>query len=245
MEKEELSLLLGNKLPKELVKDLVVSYLQLKSDVVTRTLERASPGKFVETVVQILQFLDCKTYEKSPKVDNYLKNLENQAKNLSDDLRITLARVARAGYTLRNKRNIAHKGEVDPNIYDLNYLFSTTQWILSEIVRNVLSTDVTTANTLIEVIQIPVIPSVEDFGDRRVVLKTGTTLEELLVLLSSYYPEYTTITQIYKDLSRRPKSTVSHVISSAYDKRYIEGNKLKGYKLTRIGYDLALKQIQE
>ncbi|MFC1942622.1 hypothetical protein ACFLWU_05340 [Chloroflexota bacterium] len=230
-------------LPKNLAKDLVDSFTQLRRDLATETLERSSPGKFIETVVQVLQYLDKGSYDKAPNVDSYLKNLESQSANLSDDLRITLSRVARAGYTLRNKRSIAHKGEVDPNIYDLKYLFSVSQWILSELVRQVLSSDMMTAGKIIEVIQIPVNPLVEDFGDKRLVLKAGTAENELLTLLFHYFPEYVHVSQIHIDMDRRAKSTVSNVIPSAYSKRYIEGNKQKGYKLTSLGYNKAFSGI--
>ena len=89
---DELIQKLSNKLPDELARDLVNIFIQLKGDVATETLEKSSPGKFVETVVQVLQYIDENKYDESPKVDNYLKNLESQSKNLPDDLRITLTR---------------------------------------------------------------------------------------------------------------------------------------------------------
>jgi len=242
---EELIHKLSAKLPDKLATDLVESFIQMKRDVATETLERSSPGKFVETVVQVLQYIDEKKYDKKPEVDNYLKNLESQPKNLPDDLRITLARVARASYTLRNKRSIAHKGGIDPNIYDLSFLFSASQWILSELVRQVLSSDMETVGKIIEVIQIPVSPIVEDFGVRRLVLKVGTAEEELLALLFHYFPEYVAVSQIQVDMNRRARSTVSNVISSAYGKRYIEGNKQKGFKLTITGHRMAMNFLQK
>jgi hypothetical protein len=245
LNEKELIKQLGSIIPNELAVDLVSNFAQLKSDSATKTLGRASPGKFIETVVQILQFFDEKKYDKTPKVDNYLKNLENQATNLSENLRITLARVARASYTLRNKRNIAHKGEIDPNVYDLHFLFSASQWILSEIIRHTLSTDMNTAGKLIELIQMPVSPLVEDFGERKLVLIAGTAQEELLILLFHYYPEYVLISQIHRDMNRRAKSTVSNVVSSAYEKRYLERNRQQAYKLTASGYGIAMRLVQE
>jgi len=135
-------------LPSELASDVVDNFVLIKSDLSTETLERSAPGKFIETVVQILQFLEHGKYDKNPKVDDYLKNLESRSANIPDDLRITLARVARASYTLRSKRSIAHKGEVNPNIYDLQHLFSSSQWMLSELVRYLLVSDMSTASKL-------------------------------------------------------------------------------------------------
>lgn len=242
---DELIQKLNTKLPNELVKDLVNSFIQLRTDVVTETLERSSPGKFVESLVQVLEYLDDNEYSVSPKVDNYLKSLESRPTNLSDDLKITLARVARAIYTLRNKRSIAHKGTIDPNIYDLRFLYSASQWILSEIVRHLVINDMVTAGNFIELIQVKVNPIVEDFGERKLVLQVVTAEQELLILLFHYFPEYVPQSQIQIDMNRRAKSTISNVISSSYKKRYIEGNKQKGFKLTTSGYSKALNSIQE
>ena len=230
---------LKSRLPSDIASDLINNFVQIRIDVITGTLERSAPGKFVETVVQVLQFLDDGQFDTSPKVDEYLRNLESRSTNLPEDLRVTLARVARASYTLRNKRSIAHKGVVDPNIYDLHYLYSATQWILSEIVRQVLSSDMDSAGNLIEFIQIPVSLIVEDFGDKRLVLKLGTAEEELLTLLLHYYPVPVLASQIHKDMDRRASSTVSNATASAYRKKLIEGNKQRGYKLTTLGHQRA------
>lgn len=227
------------RLPADVTCDLINSFVQIRTDVITGTLERSAPGKFVETIVQVLQFLDSGQFDTNPKVDEYLRTSESRSANLPDDLRITLARVARASYTLRNKRSIVHKGGIDPNIYDLHYLYSASQWILSEIVRQVLSSDMDTAGNLIEFIQIPVTLIVEDFGDRRLVLKSGTAEQELLTLLMYYYPVPILTSQIHKDMDRRARSTVSNAIGSAYRKKSIQGNKQRGYKLTALGHRTA------
>lgn len=231
-------------LPANLAADLVNNFVQIRSDLATETLERSAPGKFVETVVQVLQFLETKQYDKNPKVDDYLRSLESRPTNLPDDLRITLGRLARASYAMRNKRSIAHKGEVDPNIYDLRQLYSASQWMLSELVRHVLSSDMCTASNLIEFIQVPVNPIVEDFGNKRLVLKVGTAEEELLMLLLHYFPNPVLVSQIHKDMDRRAKSTVSNTITATYRRRLVEGNKQQGYKLTTLGYKQAIELVK-
>jgi len=231
-------------LPSELAADLVNQFMSVRMDVATETLERSAPGKFVETVVQVLQYLATGSYNKSFKsgeVEDFLKNTEARSINLLPDLKIVLTRVARGMYSLRSKRGIVHKSEVNPNIYDLRYLYSTAQWVLCEITRHVLSTDIDTAGKLVEFIQVPASPLVEDFGEKRLVLRAGTTEEELLMLLLYYYPTPVIVAQIHKDMDRRPSSTVSHVIASAYGKRFIEGDRKAGYKLTTLGYQRAVE----
>src|SRR5438045_114326 len=121
--------------PAELTTELVSDFLQIRQDYATKTLGRGAPGKFVETFVQILQHMTHGSYDPAPKVDHYLdKQVEREA-SLPDGLRICAARVARSIYTLRNKRNIAHKSEVDPNAFDLAYVHYAASWIMAELIR--------------------------------------------------------------------------------------------------------------
>jgi hypothetical protein len=235
-------------LPDELAADLVNQFMSIRMDVATETLERSAPGKFVETVVQVLQHLASGTYSKSFKtgeVDDFLKNAEARSLNLPPDLKIVLTRVARGMYSLRSKRGIIHKGEVNPSIYDLRYLYSAAQWVLCEIARYALSTDIDTAGKLVEFIQVPASPLVEDFGEKRLVLRVGTTEEELLTLLLYYYPTPVSVRQIHKDMDRRYSSTVSHAITGARGKRLIEGNQKAGHRLTALGYERALELVKK
>ena len=235
----EISAALNKSLPESLSDELVEHFVSIRTDIRTGTVGGSAPGKFVETVVQVLQFMDSGSYETSPKVDQYLKNLESRPSTLSDDLRITLARVSRAMYTLRNKRSIAHKNEIDPNLYDLKILYGSAQWVLSEFVRNSFGVDVAVAGKLVEFIQTPVDRIVEDFGDKRVALLSGTALEEFLILLLHYHPDPVRTSQVHKDMDRRKSPAVSTAIKKAYDGRLIEGSRKSGYVLTAWGFQAA------
>ena len=89
----------------------------------------------METVVQVLEYLETGTYTNKPNVDGFLREADNKAASLDDGLRICAARIARAMYSLRSKRSIAHKGDIDPSSYDLRFLLGGAQWILAELVR--------------------------------------------------------------------------------------------------------------
>ncbi len=223
----------------ELAKDLVNEFLQIKSDCKTGILGRSSCGKFVETVVQVLQFLENGKYDKKPNVDNYLRTLESRVTLLTDDLKICCARIARSCYALRNKRNIAHKGLVDANIYDLRYNYAGAQWILSEIVRQAMTSDMSKAGRIIEFIQTPVVSLVEDFGGRKIVYGNLTVGEELLVLLFSEYPAFVPQKDIIKSMDRRSRSSVYNSLRKHWDKKLIHKD-IEGYKLTQEGYNTVL-----
>lgn len=59
-------------------------------------------------------------------------------------------------YTLRNKRNIAHKNEVDPNTVDLAFAHQATAWILAELIRTASNIAMEEAGALISLVQAPV-----------------------------------------------------------------------------------------
>jgi hypothetical protein len=67
-------------------------------------------------------------------VDAYFRTAEHETK-LPDGLRFCGSRIARAIYTLRNKRNIAHKNEIDPNTVDLGFIHQAAAWIMAELIR--------------------------------------------------------------------------------------------------------------
>src|SRR5215213_4900444 len=96
-----------------LARDLAQQFVKIRGDLATRTLERASAGKFVETFVQCLQHMAHGSCDPKPNVDDFLNKRVESESALPEGLRICAARIARSMYTLRNKRNIAHKNEID------------------------------------------------------------------------------------------------------------------------------------
>jgi hypothetical protein len=79
-----LSGLIGTKLAGELVAD----FIKIGQDLATKTLERASSGKFVETFVQCLQQIANGSYDQKPNVDEYLNRKAELESKLPEDLRI-------------------------------------------------------------------------------------------------------------------------------------------------------------
>ena len=235
----ELTTELARHLPQNLAGDIVKYFIQIRVDASTGVLERSAPGKFIETVVQILDHLERSSFQQQPKVDEYLRALDSRPSILPDDIRVVLTRLARAVYSLRNKRNIAHKGAIEPNIYDLRLIYASAQWILSELVAYLLTKDVIASNRIIEYIQAPISPLVEDFGEKRLVLPKCSREKELLLLLLHYYPNMTPFQQILIDLDRWAKSSIYDATTTAYKKKYIEGSRVQGYKLTQLGYQAA------
>ena len=176
--------LLGSKLADEVASDFV----KIRRDFATKTLERASPGKFVETFVQCLQQISTGKHDAIPNVDGYLNTrVENEAA-LPDGLRFCGGRIARSMYTLRNKRNIAHKGEVDPNTIDLAFVHQGAAWIMAEMIRCASGVTMEEAGALIELVQAPVGTLVEEIDGTRIVHADVSARAEILILLHSPFP---------------------------------------------------------
>jgi hypothetical protein len=226
---------LGNKLST----DFVDQYIQIRRDYVTTTLGRTSPGKFVVIFVQVVQQLARGKFDAQPNVEGFLlKDIEGLT-NLNDGIRICAARVARSMYSLRNKRSIAHKNEIDPNSFDLLFLHSAASWIFAELLRVTKSVSMEEAGKIIQLLQIPPGKWVEDIAGRRLVHGDFGIRQEILVLLHSYYPEPRKSSEIQHSLNRRGASSVRGEISRLYKEKIIEGNAKTGYVLTMPGYKEA------
>jgi len=235
---------LAGLLPQQLAQDLVDSYVEIRQDVATKTLGRSSPGKFVESVVQSLQHLESGGYDAHPSVDAYLKSLESKATTLDDDLRLAVSRMARAMYTLRNKRNIAHKGAVDPNVADLQLLLAGAQWIMAELLRRAQNVPMKEAGRLIEMVQAPIGAAVEDFGTHRLVLPDLSIKDELLLLLQASYPASMPVAGLLASTRRRSPGSVRRILRQMWTAKLVEGDAKIGYRLTLTGVNAALDVVR-
>lgn len=234
-----LSGLLGSTLSTELSADLV----KIRRDLATRTLERSAPGKFVETFVQCLQHMATGKYDAKPSVDDYLDR-KAESTSLPDGLRIAAARVARAMYTLRNKRNIAHKNDVDTNTHDLALVHQGAAWIAAELLRHATGVTMQEAGALIELVQTPIGTLVEEIGGTRLVHADVTVEVELLILLHSHYPDAVPVTDILRSLSRCNAGTVKNRLRDLHAAKLAHGDAKTGYRLTQAGHVRAATEIR-
>jgi len=208
------------------------------------TFERASLGKFVETFVQCLQYLATGSFDEKPDVDGYLsKHAENT--QLSEGLRICAARLARFIYTLRNKRNIAHKNPVDPNRFDLALAHEGAAWIMAELLRDATKVSMEEAGALIELVQTPVGTLVEEIEGVRLIHADTSVRGEVLILLHSHYPERVAVDSILATMRSRSAGSVRNRLSELRTEKLIFGEGAGGYRLTQAGYDAAVKAIKE
>ena len=235
MKIEDIIIELSKSFPLSLARDLFKEFTELRKDLQTLTLNRASAGKFIETTVQILEYIETENFSVQPSVDSYLKNLESRSTPLNDDLRIALSRISRATYTLRNKRNILHKGQIDTNVYDLKFIYSSAQWIMTEFIRQFITNDIHKAGEIVEFIQLPVNSIIETIDNRKIIHANLTVKEEILVVLYSYYPERLTELEINKSLDRRAKNSIYKSLKTLWVEKLIHTNE-KVHTLTQTGF---------
>lgn len=242
MDEKRLAEALSGLIGASLSADIASDFLKIRRDLATRTLERAAPGKFVETYVQCLQFMDTGTYDLKPNVDAYLDK-KAEATPLPDGLRICGARVARSMYTFRNKRNIAHKNDVDTNTHDLAFAYQGAAWITAELLRHAKGLTMQEAGALIQLIQAPVGTLVEEINGVRLVHADVCVETELLILLHSHYPEPVQLNDALTSLSRRSGGTVRNRLRDLHEKKLVHGDTKIGYKLTQAGHAKAATEI--
>ena len=177
-------------------------------------------------------------------VDDYLKNRVENDTTLSDGLRLCGARVARSIYTMRNKRNIAHKGEVDPNRMDLEFTYHGAVWIMAELVRCATGSSMDEAGALIRLVRAPVGTLVEEIDGVRMVHAKVSARVEMLLLLHSQYPDVVTSAKLSEWVGGKAAGTRAR-LSELRKERLIAGNGDKGFKLTSTGYRAAVEEIRQ
>lgn len=228
----------------DLARDLVSNFLSIRRDLATRTLERSSPGKFVETFVQCLQHIATGSHDAKPDVDGYLsKRAENV--QLPDGLRICGARIARAMYSLRSKRSIAHKNEIDPNTFDLAFLQQGAAWIMAELFRLASGLTMQEAGDLIDLVQAPVGTLVEDIDGTRIVHANLPIEGEILVLLHSQYPNAVPVKSIEDSMIGRNAKSVRNKLGDMKGRKLVHGDTAKGFRLTQAGFAGAVGEINK
>lgn len=236
--------LLETKLPHDLARHLVEFYCETRTDLASRTLGRASLGKFVEAFVQALEFLEKGSFSASPRVDDFLKALDSRASPLNEGLRICASRVARAVYTLRNKRSIAHKNAVEATLADLSFAFNAMQWILCELVQTIAGKQNGDLDRAISYLSSQPGTVIEDFGGKKLVLLSVTIDEEILVLLLHSPGGVMSVEAVKNSMARASKGSITNALSRLWRKKLIERTEKKLVQITTLGRTQALEIVK-
>jgi hypothetical protein len=236
----DLEVALASIVSPSLAKDLITYFVDLRRDVSLSALEKTASGKFVETFVQCLQYMATGKFDSQPAVDSYLD--KHVSSDLPEGLRTCAARIARAIYTLRNKRNVAHKNSIDPNTVDLAFAHQGAAWIMAELLRTSSSITMEQAGDLIRQVTAPIHALVEDFDGSKIVLADVPLRSEVLILLHSHYPEYAHI-DVIRNAIFSTKDSLRMTLSRLRTSKMVFADQKRGYILTRRGVEEAEQQI--
>ena len=146
-------------------------------------------------------------------------------------------------YTFRNKRNIAHKNDVDTNTHDLAFAHQGAVWISAELLRHATGVSMQEAGALIELVQAPVGTLVEEIDGTRLVHADVPVRTEIPILLHSYYPDSVPVESVIKGLSRRRAGTVRNRLRDLHAQKLAHRDTKSGYRLTGPGHAAAVSEI--
>jgi hypothetical protein len=148
-------------------------------------------------------------------------------------------------YTMRNKRNIAHNGEVDPNSIDITFLHQAATWIMAEMIRCSSGVTMEEAGEVIRLLQAPVGMLVEEIDGLRLVHAQVSVRSEILILMHSYYPDRVELSHILNSLSGRDPAYVRRCLNNLQANKMILGDRTNGYRLTATGHSAAISEITD
>jgi len=140
--------------------------------------------------------------------------------------------------------HIAHKGDVDPNTYDLAFVHQGAAWIMAEMLRCSTKISMEEAGALIEMVQAPVGTCVEEIDGVRLIHADVSARVEILILLHSHFPDRVVVDDIRRTMSGKSASSIRGRLSDLKRDKLIVGDGSSGYRLTSPGYGVAVKEIE-
>jgi hypothetical protein len=187
---------LANFFPAELIDSLIDSYVELSGNFVRGKLRpsEVEGGRFCESAIRALQYETTKTY--SPigvtiDLDDEIEKLRNLPKtDFHDSIRLHIPRTIRVIYDIRNKRDVAHLGEISPNLMDATLILNCCKWILAEFFRMKFKIPIAEAQGIIDGLVEKDTPIIQNFGGFPVILKPDMSVRNrIMILLYNEGPE--------------------------------------------------------
>jgi hypothetical protein len=167
-------------------------------------------GRFAEVTLRMLQQITTGKYislgKPIPKFSNEVLELEKAEKDkFPESIRIQIPRTLQVIYDIRNKRDVGHVGgDVDSNFTDATLSLVCCNWVMTEFIRIYYTSDIATAQDLVNSLVKIRIPLIQDFNGFLKILKPELKLPEK-VLAFLYYrgPEGATVKELNHWLANR------------------------------------------
>lgn len=149
----------------------------------------AEGGRFAEAAIRMLQQITTGTYiplgKAIPNFNNEVLELERADSKFPQSIRVQIPRTLQIIYDIRNKRDVGHiGGDVDSNFTDATLSLVCSNWVMTEFVRIYYTSDIATAQNLVNSIVKIRIPLIQDFNGFLKILEQ--TLSYQIKFLLSY-----------------------------------------------------------
>lgn len=183
--------ILSEKIDKDLVNDLVESYVAVKDSYIQGDHEGAlsKSGKFVENVFRVLKYIKSNRILKEIKQHEFIE-ISEELKNAdgskySESIRILIPRISLSLiYEPRSKLGAIHVKEINPDFIDGKLTVGACDWIMAELLRLYHTRNPKKVNELIQQIVKEFVPIIQIVGDEKFVTAKLGCREEILVRLS-------------------------------------------------------------
>lgn len=240
---------LYSKIDTHLVEYLTNHYKELKQKFSLSQYEpsQLNCAKFAEVVLRILEFVTKGNYtpfDKDVSLDALAKQLELLPKDkFPDPIRIHIPRILRAIYDIRNKRGVAHIGEINPNLMDATFVVSACDWIMAELIRLYHTGDPNEAQKIIDSIAERKVPIIEEFGeDLKVLIPSLSVADKILVILYKKYPSFVPTNDLKNWIKTKSPSHIATVLGHLDEDAKIH-RKGKDNIITKKGIEYVEKNI--
>jgi hypothetical protein len=216
---DDIKKILSTKIDLRLIEALIRHYIELKQKFFLGQYEpsQLNCAKFAEVVIRIIEYITKGNYTplgKNVSLDALAKELEQLPKDdFPDSLRIHIPRILRATYDIRNKRGVAHIGEVNPNLMDATFVVSACDWIMAEFLRLYHTDDSNEAQRIINSIVERKVPIIEEFGDELKVLTPNLHVtDKILLILYKKHPNYVSTSDLKTWIKTKSASHITTVL---------------------------------
>ena len=182
---------LSNDIDPAIVNEIFTEFSKLKAAHFSKDKVKTGiySGRFCEVIVAAIKnhYTNKKIDLNQISFDVFCNEIINYSKLDAKDELLTLnvPLAAKSVYTVRSKKRIAHIKAFDPNLFDIDYVYLSCKWILSQLILLFAKIDEDDLYNMIEGIMEKDIPFIQEFEDGSflVLIKDVDFKDELLLTL--------------------------------------------------------------
>lgn len=175
-------------IPADLATETITAYEEAKIRFHRRDYRPSSVegARFSKAAFRVLQWAATGTYTPIgttlPGVPTLVSQLQNASTAIDDSIRIHMPRTLQAVYDIRNKRNVAHLGNIDIGLQDSGLVIHILDWVMTELVRLYHNVSAAEAQKIIEDIVKKEVPAIQVIDGFPRLLKDVPGTDHILLL---------------------------------------------------------------